>query len=104
MAHGRFSNVAHRPPSYYSQLLLLWGEWSAQKYSELAEILTDLQTVWFIINVMSMAMIQETIRHVEKKKSMIKISMQYNNYTFDVYKKLNRLKIGWKLSKLWLFK
>ena len=31
---------------------------------------------------------------LKKKKSMIKISMQYNNYIFDVYKKTNRLKIG----------
>ena len=30
--------------------------------------------------------------------------MQCYNYISDVYNKLNRLKIGWKLSKLWLFK
>ena len=30
--------------------------------------------------------------------------MQYNSYISDVYNKPNRLKIGRKLSKLWLFK
>ena len=30
--------------------------------------------------------------------------MQWHNYISDVYKKPNRLKIGRKLSKLWLFK
>ena len=30
--------------------------------------------------------------------------MQCNNYISDDYNKPNRLKIGWKLSKLWLFK
>ena len=30
--------------------------------------------------------------------------MQCHNYISDIYNKPNRLKISWKLSKLWLFK
>jgi len=71
------------------------------KYSYLVEILTDLQTVWFLTNVINVAII---ILDDYLFIHLLFISMLCHNYISDVYSKPNRLKIGRNLSKLWLFK
>jgi len=65
------------------------------KYLYLVEIWTDLQTAWFLTNVVNMAIILDDYLFIH----LLFISMQCHNYISDVYNQPNRLKIGRKLSK-----
>jgi len=62
--------------------------------------LTDLQTGWFLPNVIYVAIILDDYLFIH----LLFISMQCHLCISDVYNKPKRMKIGRKSSKLWLFK